>query len=355
MAIDFDSLDDVPESLLEKTLEEFGGVEDVEIRIYRTGPKYHGKQIYVQTVNPEHFSFDMLRDELGGGDFRIHIRAGGKIRKNVAVSVEEKPKEERTVQPQSDERFTMMIQAMQAGFQGLAEIMVQNQVNQQPLKSSAETMQETLNMMVAMKQVMGGNEQRDPTEAIKMGIELAKEIGSSDRESSTMDVLLESIKTFGAPIAKAAMNQNLQMFPAGGKPGQPMIPGANPNQKTNTEGAAMNALKSGIGMLVAQAKTNKDPGLYADLVLDQVPAELLYRELSKPDWFEGLSGMHSGVAECPEWFHELRNLLIGALTEEFETGIDIENPSGPKVLHVAGSETAESTENPNNGDPASDT
>lgn len=140
--------------------------------------------------------------------------------------------------------------------------------------------------------------------------------------------LLETLAqrgTLGAPMPQANVN------PAGA-PTLTLVPGAasnNVNANTNAahagaetahfagtpeELAAMNAMKTGIAYLVAQADAGHDPVTYADVVQDNVPEESLRALIAQPDVVAYLSALDPRVANHKDWFVELFNTIKEDLT-----------------------------------------
>lgn len=75
-------------------------------------------------------------------------------------------------------------------------------------------------------------------------------------------------------------------------------------------------LKMGIRSLVAQAKRNADPALYADLVIDQVPPEDLANLLAQPDFIAVLAQFVPDVVNHRDWFTRLKAEIVEATKPE---------------------------------------
>lgn len=76
-------------------------------------------------------------------------------------------------------------------------------------------------------------------------------------------------------------------------------------------------LKRQLEALTYQASMNKDPGLYAEVMLDNLPAgadiKQLNDYLSRDDWWSLLTGFSPGVQPYPQWFAECRTELLAGL------------------------------------------
>jgi hypothetical protein len=87
----------------------------------------------------------------------------------------------------------------------------------------------------------------------------------------------------------------------------------------DTNGEPMLAwLKRQLEALTHQASMNKDPGLYAEVMLDNLPAgtnpQLLLDQLAADDWWQRLAAFSPGVQPYPQWFAECRVELLSGLT-----------------------------------------
>lgn len=336
-----------PEEMgLLNVLSDLGGIEDVKVSVYRTGREYHGKQIFIASMAPEEFSLEYLRDKCGGGDFRIHIRKDGGLIANRAVSVE-KQKEKTDVetlaemmkqnniqnnQNQNSDGLERMVETMSTGFSQLGQMLIQMQSNQAPAPAPVDPtaqMTSMLAMMASMKDIMSNKEPViNPMDGILKGIELAKEIVPKEGEANTFDVLLESIKTFGKPIAEMAgqltnktlPNNTINHLPAGMPQKQPQAP-----QPPN-EGAMFKILvKHQVSMLLKQAARGADPGLYADLILDQLSEDQIQKFLGDPNWFANITAIVPEITNYQDWFTQLHDFVMASLTDEVDPAMPIES------------------------------
>lgn len=80
-------------------------------------------------------------------------------------------------------------------------------------------------------------------------------------------------------------------------------------------------LASYLPQIISLALSKKDPILYADVVLDQVPEaqyDYLYGVVSRSDVIPYLSSLHPGVKEHEAWFLEFTKTIKESLTPEVE-------------------------------------
>lgn len=75
------------------------------------------------------------------------------------------------------------------------------------------------------------------------------------------------------------------------------------------------ALAQQLPVLLRGAQGDSDPGVYAQLILDQVP-ELYLRPmieyLKKPDWFDLLARADGRVVPFKQWFQALGSEIVQA-------------------------------------------
>ena len=77
-------------------------------------------------------------------------------------------------------------------------------------------------------------------------------------------------------------------------------------------------LKEQCAGLAHQASLNKDPELYADVVLDNLPEvdpTMLRNMLGADDWWATLCQFSPNVQPYPQWFAECRAALLKGLDE----------------------------------------
>lgn len=76
-----------------------------------------------------------------------------------------------------------------------------------------------------------------------------------------------------------------------------------------------------LPQIISLALSKKDPTLYADVILDQIPEsqyDYLYGVVTRPDVIPFLTTLHPGVKEHEAWFLELTKAIREALTPESE-------------------------------------
>ena len=97
----------------------------------------------------------------------------------------------------------------------------------------------------------------------------------------------------------------------------------------------LNWLRQQTVMLCAQAARQKNPELYAELLLDNLPdfvdpKDLLSR-VSDPGAVAQLAQVNADVAKYPAWFEEFRKALVELLNEYLSPEPDGSDGSGDEA------------------------
>lgn len=323
----------IPEDLaLLNTLADLGETDsNVKVNVYRVDLSKGSKGgAFLFSCDPVEFNFEKLRDDYGGGTYRVHVRANGGIAANRLVTIEEprRPKIEAQAQPSQDlvAPLTTMMQAMVAGFENLGKLIVTAQPQQQ---SRSDMLQEMLLYKQLFEQPQQSNV--NPLDFVKQGIDLAKELGTSGKETGTADIVMGLLETFGKPIAEAvATAQATQRAnpPPVPHPGAPMIThAANPAviapvhdnpaiASEQIEGDIMKQMQSYLNFLIAQAQADNDVYTYAGMILDAAPPEQIDQFINRPDWLDYLAQFEPNVKNFEPWFTQLRDAMKELLTPE---------------------------------------
>lgn len=316
--------DDTPDDVaVNSLLADIAGDTSAAVTVYRSAPNQKLK--YLFKCHPGDFSLEQLRDEYGGGDFRLYISKAGVLYKNVGVSVEPPrrvPEQVARQNPAPDmleilrEMQRQNMQDMQILLLKMAEAM---RANTPPIDPVAMQNQ-LLSQLATMKSLFTKDEgpRENPLDGILKGIELAKSLAPTPvGEANTTDVLLEAIKTFGRPLAEGVARmqdaqpaQPQQIDPARVQraPGTPDTSKGESNVNT--------VLKMQLKMLVKKAQAGSDPALYADLILDNIPEPQVRAFLLQPSALDELVKLNADVATVRPWFEQLAAEITAALDGE---------------------------------------
>jgi hypothetical protein len=92
-------------------------------------------------------------------------------------------------------------------------------------------------------------------------------------------------------------------------------------------------LRDNLQALIYQAGRNKDPGLYASVMLDNIPPgldpALLKGFIERPDWWAQLQQFAPGVTPYPAWFEEFREAVLEILNGPADGTPETTEPPAP--------------------------
>lgn len=302
------------------------------LALYRAVPNSK-KEDFIVDIDTIDFSPGFIKERFGGGSYIIKAYDDkSKMRLKQHLSIEGRPiigsGGALTVQPVAQQiDIQAIMHAMQESNRQLLTGLVQA-LAPQPSTSRADMLAE----MATMREIFGSPQQNtvDPMSMLIKGIELAGSMTpKAGGETSGMDVLLESIKSFapaiGAVVAQSAAKTSQQSrAPAPQAQRQIGVSTATathtpPEISTETETESENdmLIKMYLAQLVSYAKANKDPSLYADLIADNLSDEQIMSMLSRPNVVEYLAGINPEVNDVSLWFESLilELKIIMGLTE----------------------------------------
>ena len=311
--------------------------EDVEysMMVYKVVPNT-GNMEYLFTVFPHELPIlDRLRDEYGGGDFetRVYRKQGGK-RKTLFRKLRQKigaPRVANHVKQGDSGEVTQLARVMMQGFEKMSEMVmeIKREVSTQPVQQAptmTEMMQSMAMMMSAMKDIapqppaQGGNEVKTLLEGLKLGQELASERG----DASSTDVLLEAIKSFGPALTEVTKAEvaSPKAIPIKQNPTVRKEPMLSPKEIM---------LRQQIKNLVKCAQQGKDPSLYAELTLDNVP-EPMVKEFINGDYKKRVTKLVPEAENVWPWFEKMRDeihiMLMDDLTPIPDSGNNLDHADG---------------------------
>ena len=322
-------------SATDALIDEMRGTDDAVLNVYRDGVG-RGKFAFLFALSPEDITardvYEKCRDEYGGGTYRMHIRDAERIVHNVPFTVEVKKEPEKAdAQPpglgmteviammtasndRTAQMFTESMKAMAEAFKG--------QQNNQPAFDPVAMQASMLQSVAALKQM---TEKPDTNEkgAVDMfiqGITLAKDLSPKDGETNSSDILVKALEMFGGPMVEAAKNMPT-MMPGLPPPNQPPNLMAPPQPTGDAQvdadakreyemGLQKMVLNQQLNFLLRQAQTNKDPELYAELLLDQAGEEKVLAFVGQENAIEQLIALNGEVANHRQWFEALRRAIL---------------------------------------------
>lgn len=299
----------------------------------------------------------LIQNGHGAGDYEICGTLDGKIRARRRVTIGEpviKVEAEKSSIDTMKPLMEFFEQSLRRQTESTNAILAQlvNQVQRPPV-DPLEMQRQTLETISTMRNLFAPPAVAAPVKEGSM-IQQLKELmelrelvrGDKDPgESSTFDSMLEMGKTFlpqlaamSAPPAATSTSQSIKK-PSSTDTKKVSLSSLVPST-VNVETNAMLNLKSDLKRLISAAERGADTDLYADLIADSFPAELVASFISSPDAVDRLALFAPGVKLHREWFEKLRSSLKELLSDDAATDTREwdENDGGTKgdTLGVSG-------------------
>ena len=333
-----------------RAISEMEGGSDVKWVVMRTSDRGNKKAGYCGTLSTGDVTFEKVAEEWGVGTYRIRgTRSNGQFVKQTTVTISEEPKRAtQTLMPTATTGNSVqdMIALMDARADKQAESMLKWAAILTPLLApvlqnlfagqKGTTLTELTTALANVKALEGGSKVDQMGEFTKL-LELVREVGGGEKTGSTWaDIARDGIQQVGPLLGAIAAAKGVKLPPA-----------ALPAPQTDQEARAVHAegenpmlqlmawLKQQLQALTYQASMNKDPGLYAEVMIDNIPAgtdpKVLLEYLEKSDWWALLTGFHPPVQAYPQWFAECREFLITNLRQMTAPPPEPAEPDAPKA------------------------
>lgn len=197
-----------------------------------------------------------------------------------------------------------------------------------PPPKDPEPFEKQLERLIKLKELVGGNEPVVGSTWVDVVREIAGNLGNVIP---------------GLVAARAGMRPGLpSMPPQGALAAPPASTGAPASDPTNPQPGAAPVGNGGLMQLlpwlqgvfadlVIQAKRDRDPALYAEVILDNVPEGIdvgtLIEFVKRQDWWPQLTQFAPAVAPYQGWFTRFRKELLD-LHFEMEANQHMQNESG---------------------------
>lgn len=331
-----------------RALAELDSGGDVKFQVWRLLPfdKDHPKGFVCELMSAE-LTIAKVQEDCGPGRYRIRgIRSNGTYAGQRTIDISPPPKSGPVAvagaasgQPSSMADVLMLIET-------------QNERRRQEDKERSENMlkwagvltpvlapvlaglfqkgpslAELTTSLANLKELQGGNDsQLSRIEEFSKMVEVVRGMTGEEKTGSTwVDLIRDGIKEAGPVITGlvAQRGGTLPANPPANAPPLPLQPPPNPPAQNVKQGdpmlQLMGWLKDQLNGLTHQASLNKDPSLYAEVVLDNMPAgvdpKLLQTFLARPDWWAALTQFYPQAQSYPAWFAECRGELLKGLNE----------------------------------------
>lgn len=317
----------IPESEVEtddqalmRVISQLGSDDEAMVMIYRQGTKYE-EQIYIDECPPSEFRLSMLQEEpYNGGTFRIHVRGQGKTGFLANRKIKVQPKAIKAAPAGPDPIVAALAQMQQQQQQFMKDMAAM-------MQRPAVTQQSPMDLLMQMKMLkelttpaVAPSPAMDQMAMMKQMFNMAKELSElSGNGGADESPILRGLEKFALPFLSTMQAQNaqqaqaMQPAPAAAPPAPP--PAAPTTTEQAEEDENMMMLRYYIGQLIAKAAGGSDPGIYADLILDNAPDELIEQYILPDDWQARLVKIEPNVAQHSAWFAQMRDLIITAWTD----------------------------------------
>jgi hypothetical protein len=332
-------------------LADLAGGSEAKCEIRRTSPaEFAG---YCCTYAASEMSLDRLAEEWGGGKFNVRVRdSKGVFRGSTSVQIAGKAKF------RSDNQTTPVAAAATVqAMPDIGAIMKAAMDSQKPqidmltslvtalIQKPTPTVEkgpDVLEIIGQLAPILKPERASDSGDAVKMllqGIELGKEFagGGDGGEPSMMGIAskgLEFVTKMAAAAPARPRPRPQAPRPALAAPVASAVPVAQPAAQpvvsdepvdiVNPQDPPMlkllNWIRQQTTLLCYQAARNKDPELYADLFLDNIPADVsldvIYEQMSDPNALENLAQINPDVRKFPEWMERFRQHVLAGLVDD---------------------------------------
>jgi hypothetical protein len=301
-------------SPLDLVLADLGASDDARVMVYRVG---NGQALqYVATMRPEEIAgeaslFEMIRQDYGGGVYRVHVRDRSGLIANRRVEIAER-------RERKPEDFgTVLLGAIKEQGAQLAEAIKAMAPRPAEQPSEEQLLQRLKLYRDVFAPAKGGAV--DTAELLKLfreGLQLGRSIDTGGGVDPSQ-MIVEGLRTIRPLLAMAqqpARAVQTNPAPGGASPAAP-APAA-PTDPTASPSAVGSAVRALMGMAIAAAERDSDPELYAHLLLDQFPAAELRQLLAMPDPVALLADFDPRVAQHRDWFADLADALRELLADD---------------------------------------
>jgi hypothetical protein len=342
------------------------GDSGARLEIRRTSPaEFAG---YVGTYSRDGWTPDRLMEEWGGGKFTIRVRnSDGSFlgQRHVQIAGKSKNKEAPptpaltvAAAPATDAMAQVLaaIQASNAAAQeankgqiNLLTTLVTSLINKEPPK--APPAPDPLAMLEKAANILkprGGDEAGAMAAFIK-GIDMGKSLAEGGGDTSMASVFMEGIKTIKEVGTISQTNQQRPAAPRIAAPAPGTIaaaPAAAPQTPNKSEEPVLTDqvrqiqwIKQQAAFLVIQAQREKNPELYAELFLDNLPSFLpesvVHEQMKDAAAVQKLGMIYPKVLQFQAWFEEFRAALVAQIeappdeADETPPGGELVDDTGP--------------------------
>jgi hypothetical protein len=270
-------------------LSEFVDNDEATISLYRVNIDRGGNPAFLTKMLPKQFELESIKQQFGGGRYSARVRVGDRIVRRFQFDIEgpprietDKPANAPAPIPAGGDAIQRILDTLERQGRELAELKLR--ASQPP----ASNLKEMLEMVTMMRSAFGAPEQQktpvnELVDVFKSGLLTAAQAQSGGDSIPWLTI----IEKFSPQIDKVlSVISNIQArpgLPAQGRPAPipPVTPGDTSAMPQPTPSATpdpsipdcLHAVMKLYGQMMVQAASQgKDPALYADLLVDNLPA-----------------------------------------------------------------------------------
>lgn len=301
---------------------------------------------YCATYGVGELSLDAIREQFGGGKYTIRVTdAAGRYVTNRTVEIVDLPKvgavlqAAAVAQPPTDMNgLAAVIAAMKPDASGQKDMtplliaMMESQTKQMiAMMNRPVPVGPTLTDLLALINANKPAPEESSVKLLLQGLELGRTMNGG--ESSMMDIAREGLGMIAPLLARQEQEQPrrpMRQLPApndeqaaGAVPAvteAAPVRAANPKAGNAAMMQKLNWLKNQLAILLVQASRGKDPELYAEVMLDNLPPFLtedeILQRMSDDNAVANLAMLEPRVKDHLEWFEAFREACISLLSEE---------------------------------------
>ncbi len=342
---EFEDAEIISDDVTERLFSELRGVNDAEVRVYAQDPG-SVKLDYLFSTTGDAFTsitelYDQLRDEYGGGIFRIHVRKAGKLYRNEEIRVRA-PKRRGIpdAAPAAIAKDTGGGDIVNA----LAAVLERsNEQNREFMRLMIDTLKSVnppapaidpaamsksvLEGLVQMKDLVGGSSGggTDIDTFLRIA-EFTREIGGNAGESNVWDALKSTVAGLAPMLMQGMAATQITGMPPGepgavlyDKHGRPLpapvteslaAPAPQPTAGPMDPEELQKRFEAVFPMCIAAAQRNSDPYTYAMLITDQLGLEVAVSMICQPGQLDAMLAQAPQLQPLRAWFDELVHFIL---------------------------------------------
>jgi len=331
--IEYEDISDIEQAL--------SGLPDDGSQIYLFRMYDRGRPKFLTKMEPSEFDLEIIREQFGGGRFKYTAKKNGAVIREGQFEIEGEPKTPKfddgtnghttfdkydVVAMLKDEISALkqeLTQKKKESEQTLATMLGAILQNSQNRESADDVESKILSKLAMYKSLFTGTEVSTDTifNAMTKGMEIAAAAGGEG--TPIWLTVAEKLKEPLTQIATAYAQSKVGEMP---KPKKQI------EESKMTKNPVIDMIKPYLSLVVTAASKNADPALYADLVIDNLPADKkdeVISWLSSEQCLKDLVACDNRISLQLSWWNELRQQIIEGLQDDSirESATDSETES----------------------------